>query len=98
MEELGRGAMGVVYKARDPKIDRLVAIKVISPEAGIDPDKAKALRDRFQREARAAGRLSHPNIVTIYDASETEGQAFLVMEFIEGKTLESLMQTRGLFQ
>ena len=69
LDELGRGAMGVVYKARDPNIDRMVAIKVISPEAGMDPARAKELRERFQREARAAGRLSHPNIVTVFDAS-----------------------------
>lgn len=97
LQELGRGAMGVVYKARDPNIDRLVAIKVISPEAGMEPEKAKELRDRFQREARAAGRLSHPNIVTIYDASEVEGRAYLVMEFIEGKTLDSLMHAGTVF-
>jgi len=97
IQELGRGAMGVVYKGRDPNIDRMVAIKVISPEAGMDPDKAKELRERFQREARAAGRLSHQNIVTIYDASEVEGRAFLVMEFIEGKTLESLIHAGMMF-
>lgn len=97
VQELGRGAMGVVYKARDPNIDRLVAIKVVSPEASMEPDKAKDLRERFQREARAAGRLSHPNIVTIYDASEVEGRAFIVMEFIEGKTLESLIDAGQVF-
>lgn len=97
LQELGRGAMGVVYKARDPNIDRLVAIKVISPEAGMDPAKAKELRDRFQREARAAGRLSHPNIVTIYDCSEVEGRAYIAMEFIEGQTLESLIHADHLF-
>ncbi|HYL81660.1 MAG TPA: bifunctional serine/threonine-protein kinase/formylglycine-generating enzyme family protein [Candidatus Acidoferrum sp.] len=97
LQELGRGAMGVVYKARDPNIDRLVAIKVISPEAGMDPAKAKELRDRFQREARAAGRLSHPNIVTIYDCSEVEGRAYIAMEFIEGQTLEGLIHADHLF-
>ena len=91
LQELGRGAMGVVYKARDPNIDRLVAIKVISPEAGLDPEKAKELRERFQREARAAGRLSHPNIVTVFDCAEVEGRPYLVMEFIEGKPLDGLV-------
>jgi serine/threonine-protein kinase len=63
--------MGVVYKARDPKIDRLVAIKVIAPGEGPDPTEREQRRDRFQREARAAGRLTHPNIVTIHDVGET---------------------------
>ena len=97
LDELGRGAMGVVYKARDPNIDRLVAIKVISPEAGMDPARAKELRERFQREARAAGRLSHPNIVTIFDASEDQGRAFLVMEFVEGTTLDSMVNAGHTF-
>ena len=97
LDELGRGAMGVVYKARDPNIDRMVAIKVISPEAGMDPARAKELRERFQREARAAGRLSHPNIVTIYDASEDQGRAFLVMEFVEGTTLDSMVNAGHTF-
>ena len=98
LAELGRGAMGVVYKARDPNIDRLVAIKVISPDAGMDAARAKELRERFQREARASGRLSHPNIITIFDASEDEGRAFLVMEFIEGgRTLESMMHEGHIF-
>jgi formylglycine-generating enzyme required for sulfatase activity/tRNA A-37 threonylcarbamoyl transferase component Bud32 len=91
MQELGRGAMGVVYKARDPNIDRVVAIKIITPEAGMDPAKAKELQDRFQREARAAGRLQHPNIVAIYDCSEFEGRPYLVMEFVEGKPLDSMI-------
>jgi formylglycine-generating enzyme required for sulfatase activity/tRNA A-37 threonylcarbamoyl transferase component Bud32 len=97
LDELGRGAMGVVYKARDPNIDRLVAIKVISPEAGMEPTRAKELRERFQREARAAGRLSHQNIITIYDAAEDQGRAFLVMEFIEGTTLDSMMHAGHTF-
>jgi formylglycine-generating enzyme required for sulfatase activity/predicted Ser/Thr protein kinase len=97
IQELGRGAMGVVYKARDPNIDRLVAIKMISLEAGIDPKKAKDLEDRFQREARAAGRLSHPNIVTIYDASTVEGQSFLAMEYIEGENLQDLIEAKHIF-
>ena len=97
LDELGRGAMGVVYKARDPNIDRMVAIKVISPEAGMDPARAKELRERFQREARAAGRLSHPNIVTVFDASEDQGRAFLVMEFVEGTTLDSMVNAGHTF-
>jgi formylglycine-generating enzyme required for sulfatase activity/tRNA A-37 threonylcarbamoyl transferase component Bud32 len=97
LSELGRGAMGIVYKARDPNIDRLVAIKVISPDAGMDPGRAKELRERFKREARAAGRLSHPNIITVFDASEDEGRAFLVMEFVEGTPLDSMLHAGHLF-
>lgn len=95
LEELGRGAMGVVYKARDPEIDRLVAIKVMAPAEGLDAAQAHQRRERFQREARAAGRLAHPNIVTVYDVSEDRGRAFLVMEFIEGQSLHRILRTRG---
>lgn len=92
IEELGRGAMGVVYKASDPTIGRLVAIKVLSldspTEAGIP-----GTRDIFMREARAAGRLSHPGIVTIHDALEDpeSRSSYIVMEFIPGRTLESVL-------
>ena len=94
VEELGRGAMGVVYKARDPKIDRLVAIKVIAPGEGPDPTEREQRRDRFQREARAAGRLTHPNIVTIHDVGEDQGRAYLVMELIEGEPFDHILHTR----
>jgi serine/threonine-protein kinase len=92
VEELGRGAMGVVYKARDPQIDRLVAIKVMLTAEGLDPGRVQQWRERFHREARAAGRLAHPNIVTIHDVGEDQGRAFLVMEFIEGQTLDGLLE------
>ena len=85
--ELGRGAMGVVYKARDPKIDRLVALKVIASAVGLHPTEVRQSRDRFQREARAAGRLTRPNIVTIHDMGEDKGQDYLVMQIIEGQPL-----------
>jgi serine/threonine-protein kinase len=94
LAELGRGAMGVVYKARDPKIDRWVALKVIGPVEGPDAAEVQQRRDRFQREARAAGRLSHPNIVTVHDVGEDQGRVFLVMEFIEGQTLDQILRTR----
>ncbi|MCI0422094.1 MAG: serine/threonine protein kinase [Acidobacteria bacterium] len=89
---LGRGAMGIVFRAHDPKIDRVVAIKTITI-LGVAPDEEKEYRQRFFREARAAGKLSHPGLVTIYDVGEQEGtQApYIVMEYIEGRTLESFI-------
>jgi serine/threonine-protein kinase len=92
--ELGRGAMGVVHKARDPKIDRLVALKVIAPAEELPPTERDQRRERFQREARAAGRLAHPNIVTVYDVGEDQGCDYLVMEFIEGQTLDEILRAR----
>lgn len=94
LEELGRGAMGVVYKARDPRIDRLVALKVIASVEGLESAQVQQRRERFQREARAAGRLAHPNIVTVHDVGEDQGRAFLVMELIEGQTLDRLLRAR----
>jgi serine/threonine protein kinase len=92
ISELGRGAMGVVYKAQDPTIGRLVAIKVLSLDAPTEVGVPDA-RDIFMREARAAGRLSHPGIVTIHDALEDpeSRSSYIVMEFIPGKTLESIL-------
>ena len=89
--ELGRGAMGTVYRARDPKIDRIVALKTITV-AGIAPADEEEYRQRFFREAQAAGKLSHGGLVTIFDVGEDEKSKtpFIVMEFIEGKTLEEL--------
>src|SRR5215831_16912649 len=87
--ELGRGAMGVVYKAKDPTIGRTVALKTMRLDVhGLDA--ADMLR-RFQNEARAAGLLSHPNIVTIYDAGQQDGIFYIAMEFIEGTTLHELI-------
>ncbi len=90
-QELGRGAMGTVYRAYDPKIDRVVALKTISL-SGIDPAGEADFRRRFVREAQAAGKLSHGGIVTIYDVGEDEvtRTPFIVMEYIEGTTLEEL--------
>ena len=95
LAELGRGAMGVVYKARDPKINRIVAVKTISL-AGQAPDEEKEYRERFFREAEAAGRLSHPGIVTIFDVGEEpETHApYIVMEYVPGQTLDKLLLSR----
>ncbi|MFI5090709.1 MAG: protein kinase [Terriglobales bacterium] len=87
--ELGKGAMGVVYKATDPNIGRTVAIKTTRLDThGID---AESLLQRFKNEARSAGTLNHPNIVTIYDAGEQEGVFYIAMEYIEGETLHGLL-------
>jgi len=92
IEELGRGATGVVYKASDPTIGRQVAIKVLSLE-GEKTEEGPSARDVFMREARAAGRLSHPGIVTIHDALEDpeSNTCYIVMEFIPGRTLEKIL-------
>jgi serine/threonine-protein kinase len=85
--ELGRGAMGVVYEGFDPVIERTVAIKTIRPEH-LD-EGADDMMARFRREAQAAGRLNHPNIVSIYEYGEEKGVAFIAMEFVKGKELKS---------
>ena len=88
---LGEGAMADVFRAFDPGIGRTVAIKVLKPEYGRDPE----LGERFLREARAAGALNHPNIATIYDVGETDGVAYIAMELIEGQPLDSLLLAQG---
>ena len=90
--ELGRGAMGAVYEAHDPRIDRVVAIKIITISAA-GPQENQAYRSRFIREAQAAGRLTHPGIVTIYDVDEDPAShtPYIVMEFVPGKRLDTLV-------
>jgi eukaryotic-like serine/threonine-protein kinase len=92
LTELGRGAMGVVYKARDPRINRVVAVKTISL-AGQSPEEQREYRERFFREAEAAGRLSHPGIVTIFDVGEEpQTQApYIVMEYVGGESLDKVL-------
>jgi serine/threonine-protein kinase len=85
---LGSGGMGTVYEARDPLIERRVAIKVLAPELAQDAE----LRERFMREAQAAGRLRHPNIVQVYDVGEGSGQLFIAMEFVAGSDLERIIR------
>src|SRR5262245_10511784 len=89
LEELGRGAMGVVYRAKDPAMDRVVAVKTIISVALASPQGSE-FRERFYREARTAGALAHPGIVSVFDVGEHEGMPFLVMEFIDGRTLADI--------
>jgi serine/threonine protein kinase len=95
--EVGRGAMGVVYRAHDPFIGRTVAVKTLQlSEQGTGLTREELL-NRFQTEARAAGLLTHPNIVVVYDAGEEEGLFFITMELVEGKSLQALLDSGQLF-
>ncbi len=86
-KELGKGAMGVVYLGRDPKIGRLVAIKTLALAQEFDADVLQEVKQRFFSEAESAGRLSHPNIVTMFDAGEEHDLAYIAMEYLKGKDL-----------
>ena len=86
-KELGKGAMGVVYLGKDPKIGRVVAIKTMNLSQEFDADELEDVKARFFREAETAGRLNHPNIVTMYDAGEEHDLAYIAMEFLKGKDL-----------
>jgi hypothetical protein len=90
IERIGRGGMGSVYKAHDPALDRLVALKVVSAET----DHTEELRARFFREGQACAKLSHPNVVTIHDLGEADGNLFIVMELLEGDELRQLIARR----
>jgi len=87
LSELGRGAMGVVFKGRDPIIDRLVAIKTIRFDRFYEDQEIENLKERFYKEAQAAGKFTHPNIVTIFDVGEEEGLSYMAMEYVEGESL-----------
>src|SRR5260370_23250984 len=92
LEELvGSGGMSHVYKAHDRLLERNVALKVLHPHFGDDEEYV----ERFRREARAAARLSHPNIVTVIDRGEADGNQFIVFEYIEGENLKELVQRAG---
>src|SRR5512143_3913649 len=88
LEEIGRGGMGVVYKARDTALGRLVAVKVLAPYYTANPEFV----ERFRREARAAARLDHPNIVTIYDVARVDGYNFIAMKYLKGEPLAALIR------
>jgi len=89
ISEIGQGAMGVVYKATDPLIDRVVAIKTIN--LGMAQEEKEEYEGRFYQEAKAAGRLSHPNIVTIYDVGKSGEVAYIAMEFLQGRELRDVL-------
>jgi len=95
VEELGRGAMGVVYKGVDPTMKREVAIKTMHFDE-VDADTIQAVKERFFREAESAGKLTHPNIVTIYDVGEESDLAYIAMELLSGKTLEAWCKDKSL--
>jgi len=92
LELLGQGGMGAVYKARQAGLDRLVALKILPPQAGCDPGFA----ERFNREARALAKLSHPNIVAVYDFGQTHGLHYLIMEYVDGPNLRQIERARKL--
>ena len=92
---LGQGAMGIVYKARDPQLDRIVAIKTVRSDLGLASDEFAVYKQRFFQEAKAAGRLNHPNVVAIYDVMEVEQTPYIVMEYVESDTLATLIKTHG---
>jgi len=89
--ELGRGGMGIVYRAQDTVLDRVVAFKVL-PDTFLENPQAVA---NFLREAKAAAKLNHPNIVTVYDAGEQDGRYYIAMEFVDGTTLKEILRRRG---
>jgi CHASE2 domain-containing sensor protein/tRNA A-37 threonylcarbamoyl transferase component Bud32 len=96
--ELGHGAMGVVYKGRDPIIDRLVAVKTIRFDRLYEEQEIQGLKDRFFKESQAAGKLAHPNIVTIFDVGEYRGVSYMAMEYVEGEVLSRFTPKDQLLQ
>ena len=92
-ERLGSGGMAMVYRAQDLMLERIVAIKLLRADFSKDPD----FRERFRQEAKAAANLSHPNIVTVHDFGLDSGRLFIVMEFVPGTDLKTIIQQRGRF-
>jgi serine/threonine-protein kinase len=96
LEELGRGAMGIVYKGRDPKLNRVTAIKTIRFTDDFDEEQAAKIREQFYREAEVVAKLAHPNIVTIFDVGEDLDLSYLAMEYLEGENLEAFARKDNL--
>ena len=88
VSELGQGAMGIVYKAKDPRINRFLAIKTIRFSDEFEPEKIREVKDRFMREAEIAGKLAHPSIVAVYDVGEDYDLTYMAMEYLEGESLQ----------
>jgi serine/threonine-protein kinase len=95
-KQLGKGAMGIVYLGRDPRINRTTAIKTFRFEDEYDPDDIQEMKEKFFREAESAGTLSHPNIVTIYDAGDEQDLAYIAMEYLEGEDLDAYIKKDNL--
>src|SRR5215470_695387 len=91
LDKLGEGGMGVVWQARDTRLNRLVAIKVLPADKLADEGRKR----RFVQEAQAASSLNHPNIITIYEIASENGVDFIVMEYVRGKTLDQVITRRG---
>ena len=91
LERIGTGGMAVVYKAKDPRLNRLVAVKILKSDLAQDED----FRRRFNAESQAVAQLSHPNIVSVYDVSRSDDLEYLVMELLDGITLKQYMQKKG---
>ena len=94
LELIGKGGMGTVYKGLDPALDRLVALKTLRLDFAVSAEEISELKERLVREAKAAGKLSHPNIVTIYDVGEEEGLQYIAMEYLSGYTLDSFIKKK----
>ena len=92
LEQLGEGGMGVVYKARDTRLNRIVVVKTLRPDRVEDSEKKR----RFVQEARSASALNHPNIIIIHDIATVDGIDFIVMEFIQGEPLDSMIPPGGM--
>src|ERR687896_1017938 len=90
-ERIGRGGMGLVYRAEHLKLRRRAAIKIIAPELA----ETEGFHERFNREARIAAALDHPNIVTVYDAGEADGLLYIAMQYIDGTDLASVLEREG---
>ena len=96
LEKIGEGGMGAVYKARDTRLGRLVALKILRPEKAADPEQSAMRARRFTQEAKSASALNHPNIITIYDTGCEEGIDYIAMEYVQGRTLDALIGRSGL--
>ncbi len=96
VKQLGKGAMGIVYLGQDPRINRTTAIKTFRFTEGFEPEEAEKLKQKFFREAESAGTLSHPNIVTIYDAGDEHDLAYIAMEFLDGDNFQKYTKKKNL--